>query len=118
MSTTSSGRKGEYLADIFLREKGFNIIDRNFRCRTGEIDVICRNDSAIRFIEVKYRQTPEFGLPQESVVKRKQERIRKTALLWLKHNHLPVDSEIHFDVLAIRKTVRGKLIYEFFEDAF
>jgi len=98
------GKKGEELARKFLNKKGFNIIDHNFRCRYGEIDLILRKDKAFHFVEVKYRRTLEYGLPQESVNKRKQKKIQGVALLWLKKRHLPLDTEIHFDVLAISQS--------------
>ena len=118
MSSTSIGRKGERLARAFLEKKGSVIIAHNFRCRFGEIDLILRKNKAFRFVEVKYRKSEEYGLPQESVVKRKQARIQKTAILWLRIRHLPMDSEIHFDVLAISRDVFGKITYNYIEDAF
>lgn len=118
MSKTSIGRKGERLARAFLKKKGSVIVAHNFRCRFGEIDLILRKNKAFRFVEVKYRRSEEYGLPQESVVKRKQTRIRRTAVLWLRMRHLPMDSEIHFDVLAISRDVFGKIAYEYIEDAF
>ena len=118
MNKTFIGKQGEELARKFLKKKGFNIIAHNFRCRFGEIDLILRKNRAFRFVEVKYRRCEEYGLPQESVVKRKQARIRKTAILWLRIRHLPMDSEIHFDVLAISRDVFGKITYDYIEDAF
>jgi len=111
------GKKGEELARKFLNKKGFNIIDHNFRCRYGEIDLILRKDKAFHFVEVKYRRTLEYGLPQESVNKRKQRKIQGVALFWLKKRHLPLDTEIHFDVLAINQN-GDNTEYEYIEDAF
>jgi putative endonuclease len=111
------GKKGEELAQRFLKENGFNIVDRNFRCRYGEIDLIARKDRSFHFVEVKYRRTLEYGLPQESVNRRKQEKIHNVALFWLKKRHLPLDTEIHFDVLGIKQGEKG-LEYEYIEDAF
>ena len=114
---TSLGRLGEDLACNYLKKKRFNIIDRNFRCPKGEIDLIVRKNKAFRFIEVKYRRTPHFGLPQESIVKKKQRRIRNAAVWWLMNRFLPLDSEIHFDVVAITQ-LHNKTHYEYIEDAF
>ena len=111
------GKKGEALAREFFQHRGFTIVDNNFRCRFGEIDLILRKKEALRFVEVKYRRTAEYGLPQESVVKNKQRRIRNAALCWIKHQYLPMDSEIHFDVLAISKKSE-KIEYDYLEDAF
>lgn len=116
-SKTSLGIHGETLARKYLKKKKFNIVDHNFRCALGEIDVVARKDKAFRFLEVKFRRTVDYGLPQEAVVMRKQRRIRSAAIVWLKRRHLPIDSEIHFDVLAITEQA-GKTNYEYIEDAF
>ena len=108
---------GESLAREYLKKRKYNIVDHNFRCRLGEIDIIARKNKAFRFIEVKYRRSSDYGLPQDSVVRRKQRRIRNAAVIWLKNRYLPLDSEIHFDVLAITEQT-GKLRYEYLQDAF
>jgi putative endonuclease len=117
MNKTSIGRQGESMARVFFKKKGYNIVAHNFRCRFGEIDLILRKEHAFRFVEVKYRRSDEYGLPQESVQKRKQTKIRKTAVLWLKLRQLPMDTEVHFDVLAINQE-SGKILYDYIEDAF
>jgi putative endonuclease len=117
MDNVSIGRKGESLAREFFKQKGFTIVAHNFHCRCGEIDLIIREKHALRFVEVKYRRSTEFGLPQESVQKKKQDKIRKTALFWLKLRRFPMDSEMHFDVLAISEA-SGKIDYDYIEDAF
>jgi putative endonuclease len=114
---SSLGRFGEELAREYLRKKKYNIVDHNFRCPLGEIDIIARKNKAFRFVEVKYRRSTDYGLPQDSVIKRKQRRIRNAAIIWLKNRYLPLDSEIHFDVLAITEQ-RNKRKYEYIEDAF
>ena len=98
---TSIGRYGEELAREHLRKQKYNIVDHNFRCALGEIDIVVRKNKAFRFIEVKYRRSRDYGLPQESVVRWKQRRIRNAAIVWLKNRHLPLDSEIHFDVMDL-----------------
>lgn len=116
-NTTALGRLGEKLAREHLRKKRYNIVDHNFRCPQGEIDLVVRKDKAYRFIEVKFRRTMDYGLPEESVVRRQQRRIRKAAQVWLSRRHLPMNSEMHFDVLAISER-GGKQKYEYIEDAF
>lgn len=116
-SKTSLGILGERLAKAYLKKKKFNIIDHNFRCELGEIDLVARKDRAFRFVEVKFRRTTDYGLPQEAVIQRKQRRVRNAAIVWLKNRHLPLDSEIHFDVLAITEQA-GKTMYEYIPDAF
>jgi putative endonuclease len=116
-SRTALGIMGENLARRYLERKKCNIVDHNFRCPLGEIDLVARKDRAYRFIEVKYRRTPEYGVPQESVVQRKRRRVRNAAVVWLKRRRLPLDSEIHFDVVAITEQA-GEMKYEYIEDAF
>ena len=116
-NTKALGIHGEKLAREHLKKKNYNIVDHNFRCPQGEIDLIVRRDKAFRFIEVKFRRTAEYGLPEESVVRRQQQRIRKAALVWLQRRHLPMTSEMHFDVLAISERGGGHK-YEYIEDAF
>jgi len=116
-NTTALGVQGEKLAGEYLRKKRYNIVDHNFRCPQGEIDLIVRKDKAFRFIEVKFRRTMDYGLPQDSVVRRKQQKIRKVAMVWLRRRRLPMDTEVHFDVLAIKGRAGGAE-YEYIEDAF
>ena len=118
MKTRRIGTYGEDLAKTYISNSGHNIIDRNFRWRFGEIDFITKKDHSFHFIEVKYRSSRDYGLPQESVIKKKQHKIKRTALLWLQQKRLPVDSEMHFDVLALSKDLRGRIRYEYIEDAF
>jgi len=116
-SKTELGILGEAMARQYLQNRKCNIVDHNFRCALGEIDLVVRKDRAFRFVEVKYRTTPEYGLPQESVVRRKQRRIRNAAIVWLKNRRLPIDAEVHFDVIAITEHA-GERKYEYIEDAF
>ncbi len=111
------GDRGENLACRFFADRGFIVVDHNFRSRRGEIDLVLRRDQAFRFVEVKYRRSLGFGLPQAAVNQAKQQKIRQAALLWLRRRHLPLDAEIHFDVLAILE-IRGLAEFEYLEDAF
>jgi putative endonuclease len=113
----SIGDRGETLARKYFTDRGFNVVAHNFRSRWGEIDLILRRDRAFRFVEVKFRHTLDFGLPQESVIRRKQNKIRKATLYWLRLRQLPMDTDIHFDVLAIHEQ-RGQIHYDYIEDAF
>ncbi len=114
----SLGKKGEILAREYLEKLGFNIVDHNFRSRYGEIDLIVRKEKAFRFVEVKFRRSLNYGLHHESVIKNKQERIKRAALYWLRLRHLPLDTEVHFDVLGICQHSSQNVEYEYLEDAF
>ena len=84
----------------FLQKKGYTILERNFRSRWGEIDIIARDGEYIVFVEVKYRESTAFGFPFEAVIQRKQQRIIKTAIDYIKQHSL-VGKDMRFDVISI-----------------
>lgn len=84
----------------YLKSLGFKILERNFRTRYGEIDIIASEKRFLVFIEIKFRSSNIFGLPQESVNSHKQYRIIKSALSYLKIKKI-LNANIRFDVLAI-----------------
>lgn len=93
------GLKGEALAISYLKKKGYKILEKNYRTKFGEIDIIASKDGVVVFIEVKTRSTDAFGAPEESVTRDKQERIKKIALYYLKDlKNLPA---LRFDVISI-----------------
>jgi len=94
------GNRGEELAAAFLVRKGLKIIERNFRCKGGEVDIIARDRKTTVFIEVKSRRTLTYGVPQLAVTDFKQRQISKAALTWLSKNRL-LDTPARFDVIAI-----------------
>ena len=71
-----------------LEEKGYRILERNYRCGHGEVDLIASKDGWIVFVEVKYRKTNSMGLPQEAVNRRKQQRISRAASFFILQNTL------------------------------
>ena len=94
------GRRGEDAAADLFRRLGFEVIERNFRCREGEIDVIACRRELVVFCEVKTRVTDRFGLPAEAVNRDKQQRLRRLAGIWLSHNPVGA-SEVRFDVVSV-----------------
>ena len=94
------GRGGEDRAADLLRAKGFTILDRNFRCREGEVDVIARRHDTLVFCEVKTRRTDRWGTPAEAVGWRKQQRLRQLAAIWLQL-HRPGRVTVRFDVVSV-----------------
>ena len=94
------GNRGEELASAFLESNGLKIVERNFRCKGGEVDIIARDGKTIVFIEVKSRRNLAYGVPQLAVTPFKQRQISKAALTWLSKNRLH-DSPARFDVIAI-----------------
>ena len=80
---SSLGRYGEEIAAEFLQGKGFEILTRNFRCRTGEIDIIAKDGGILSFTEVKLRKNAAFGEACEFVTPKKQQKIMKAAEFYL-----------------------------------
>lgn len=100
MNTRVVGRWGENIACEYLSKHKYKIIDRNFTCRFGEIDVVAYDGETIIFVEVKARKDDSFGMPREAVNWRKQQTIVKCANYWLykkKQTGVPV----RFDVVEI-----------------
>lgn len=89
----------EQKAAEYLKEKGYQIIERNFRCRYGEIDLIARYDGVLVFCEVKYRHSKDTASPLEAVTPGKQQRISKTAFYYLSTH--PYNEDCRFDVIGI-----------------
>ena len=94
------GAKGEKLAAKFLKRKGYTIIQRNYRCKLGEIDIIAEQDRTIVFVEVRTKQTERFGPPQYSITSGKRWQISKAALYYIKEKRL-VERSCRFDVIAV-----------------
>ena len=96
-----TGSRKEELAAEFLTHRGVKILDRTFRCRQGEIDLIGRDGRYLVFFEVKYRKTARNGIPAEAVGYVKQQRIRYTAQFYLYSRHYQEDMPCRFDVVSI-----------------
>jgi putative endonuclease len=97
---SSLGEMGESIAATFLKGAGFSIVERNFRCVCGELDIVARDGRTIVFVEVKCRNNQNYGPPQLAVTPFKQRQISKAALVWLSKRRL-YDAEARFDVVAI-----------------
>jgi putative endonuclease len=94
------GKEGESLAEQFLIQNGYTIRCRNWRKRTGELDIVAEEAETIVFVEVKARRSERYGEPVESVDARKQRQIAQTALLYLAEHNLD-NRNCRFDVVAI-----------------
>jgi putative endonuclease len=102
-SNLARGRWGEDLAAAHYRRLGYEVLDRNWRSATGELDLVLRAGTTVVFSEVKTRRTDAFGPPGAAVGDDKQRRIRQLALEWLRANDVHA-SAIRFDVVAITGT--------------
>ncbi|HXE94825.1 MAG TPA: YraN family protein [Dongiaceae bacterium] len=114
-----TGELGEEAAAEFINAHGYRIMERNFRCKGGEIDIIARDpeDRSLVFIEVKARKGLSYGVPQLAVTPFKQRQISKAALTWLSKNRLH-DQNARFDVIAILLHTDGRHAIEHIKNAF
>jgi len=102
VDTRNKGKSGEDIAVQFLKRRGYRILERNFRTKFGEIDIIARDRKTTVFIEVKLRESISSGYPSESVVKAKMYHLQNTALSYLKIHNLS-DTPYRFEVVSILK---------------
>jgi len=103
MERKNKGVWGERLARWLLWAKGYHVIARNFRCKLGEMDLIARKNETLVFIEVRMRGPGSFLLPQETITRKKKERMRKIAL-WFMAKYKIRDVNCRFDVICIYST--------------
>lgn len=103
------GAYGERLATRYLVESGMKILDRNWRCNQGEIDIVALDDSCLVIIEVKTRRTLAFGAPVEAVTAVKAARLRRLAGCWLSEHRSLVEavSDVRVDVIGVFRPSRG-----------
>ena len=114
-----TGEQGEELAANFLSTNGYRILERNFRCKGGEVDIIASDpsDNSLVFIEVKARKGLSYGVPQLAVTPFKQRQNSKAALTWLSKNKLH-DTNARFDVIAILLHTDGRHAIDHIKNAF
>lgn len=94
------GKKAEEAATEYLRDNGYKIIERNFRCSFGEIDIIAEDADVLVFVEVRSRRSSFYGLPQETVAWTKQQKLRRLAEYYLKIKTV-TEKKCRFDVIGI-----------------
>ncbi len=111
------GAYGERLAARHLTAQGLVLLDRNWRCPDGEIDLILRDGDELVFCEVKTRRGTSFGSPAEAVGWRKVRRLRHLAARWLDASGLHA-RQIRFDVVEVRPQPRGRTRVEHIRSAF
>jgi len=107
MKRKDTGILGEKLAKDFLKKRGYRILEANYRCPEGEIDIIARQKDYLVFVEVRTKTSLEFGSPEESITPAKMARLRATASHFQQtHDNLPPLWRI--DVVAIELNQRGE----------
>lgn len=100
MNRSELGRLGEDFAAGLLQAEGYRILERNFRCNLGEVDIIAEKDGEIAFVEVKTRRSVRFGYPSEAVTREKQRRIRRSAEYYMQ-NHVNGAKQVDFQVVEV-----------------
>lgn len=101
MSTKQTGQTGEALAETFLKKHGYRMVEHNFRCKFGEIDLIAYKDKTLCFIEVKTRSSDAFGEPIDAVDRAKQKRLIRLANYYLFKKKVSDALPCRFDVVSI-----------------
>jgi len=112
----SVGKRGEDEAAAFLGGKGYTILQRNFRCSEGELDIVARQRDVLVFVEVKTSSGDAFGPPQEWVDRRKQAQIGRVAQVYLQQ--LEDEPDCRFDVVAVQIQQDGQARINHIQDAF
>ncbi|MGZ4711552.1 MAG: YraN family protein [Acidimicrobiia bacterium] len=111
------GAHGEELAAAWYSGRGYEVLDRNWRTRAGELDLVIARDGVVVFCEVKTRTTDAFGIGAEAVTVTKQQRIRRLAGEWLTAHDRPA-RELRFDVVSILAPRDGAPTIDVYEAAF
>jgi len=107
MKRRNTGILGEKLAKDFLKKRGYHILETNYRCPEGEIDIVAKHKDSLAFIEVRTKRSLAFGSPEESITPAKKERMRATAAYyWQTHDNLPPFWRI--DVVVVELNQKGQ----------
>ena len=109
------GKFGEELAAEYLQNNGYTILETNWTFQKAEIDILAQKDNVLAVVEVKTRTSIDFGLPQDFVKPKKIQLLVKAVHAYVTEND--IDSEVRFDIIAIRKDGQGFEI-EYLTDAF
>ena len=111
------GERGEALAWGFLKREGYDILEKNFRTRFGEIDIIAEKAGTLVFLEVKTRRNTRFGLPEEAVDWKKRQKLGRMAEAFLQNKRLE-NRPARFDILSVVWDGTGEPRFSLLEDAF
>jgi putative endonuclease len=111
------GKRGEAIAAAHLERAGLAIVDRNWRCPQGEIDLVALDGSELVFVEVKTRSSVAFGHPLESITPVKLARLRRLAAAWCEA-HPGDHNRVRIDAVAVIAPLRGEVVVEHLERVF
>lgn len=113
-----TGQQAEQSACQYLQSQGLSLIERNYLCPQGEIDLIMKDNSAIVFVEVRFRRNSRFGSGAETVDKRKQGKLLATAAHYLQRNPKAARLACRFDVISLSENNKGEQQLDWIPDAF
>lgn len=108
----NTGRYAEQWACHYLRQQGLTLVTRNFRCRTGEIDLVMRDGNQLIFVEVRYRRNKTHGSAEESIDRRKQARVVRCAEYFLQRMAPLADLPARFDVVTLTESKSRNDMFE------
>lgn len=111
------GNYGEDCATEYLIDHGYKILQRNYKCPQGEIDIICSKGSLICFTEVKTRYEDSFGLPCESVNRKKQMKIKKTSIWYISEKNIR-NINMRYDIIEVYLDDSNEYKINLLENAF
>ncbi|MDR0350600.1 MAG: YraN family protein [Coriobacteriales bacterium] len=117
MQRKQLGVTGENIVCQYLEGRGVEILERNWRCQSGEADVIAREQEDLVFIEIKTRSSVHAGFPEDAVTRQKRRRYEKIATEYLFTHNLP-SVRVRFDVMALLLSEDGKAFLRHHRDAF
>ena len=117
LSRTGLGATGEELAISYLKKLGYRIVERNFRCKLGEIDVVAYDGNTLVFVEVRTKKSSHFGSPVSSVSYQKQRKLISLAKFYIKKHKL-FNRSARFDVVGVRFGSDGSFRINLIQNAF
>ncbi|MDD3839627.1 MAG: YraN family protein [Clostridia bacterium] len=111
------GLEGEIIALNYLRKKGYKIIEKNFRCKVGEVDLVCMEGEYLVFVEVKTRSTFRYGRPSDAINYYKQMKYPAIATIFIKMNKM-FDTPVRFDIVEVIRVDKDKYEINLIKNAF
>jgi len=115
LTSSERGREAERLALTFLQKQGLRLLAQNWRCSSGELDLVMRDKDSVVFIEVRYRRSNRFGGAAQSVDSHKQRKLARSAQQFLQQNPALNNQTCRFDVIALGEAAQPQWIKNAFE---
>lgn len=111
----TEGQRGEEIACKALKKRGYRILDKNFSCRHGELDIVAEDNDVVCFIEVKSRSSENYGLPEEAVTRWKKRKLLNTAFVYIEKKNIK-DRDMRFDIISVDlKTRKARILKDAFD---